>query len=483
MTTTPALRPKEGYAARWPRALTSPGRRTWLLYFPLCAVTGALAISTWDVRVHGAGVEENVSNIAAGLWLVALLVAATLYWRRRFPVAVAVGTAVAALLLPLDPTAALIAFGSLTVRRLDRVTGALGALVLVVTTWSIWRDGRGLTKASSFWQMVARSSPDTQARHEPLGLWVTLAIAGVLVIATFGLGMILRDRHQARLRRQTDAAQSQVVTTLADEVARQAERERLAQEVHDALGHRLSLLSLHAGALELAAGNDPTAAESAALVRANAQQSMADLRSLLDMLRRPESPDVAAAVPTIADVPALVDDAVTTGSALVSTVQLESVERLDPATSRSAYRVVQELLTNARRHAPGVGVRLLLRATPAEGVIIEVANHLPRGAGEGSSPAGVTPGSGLTGIRTRVEQLGGDWRCWVDEGRVFRGAAHLPWVWAAAVDAGRPGDAGRPVDAGSRGDVGATWPAPTRESGASGEPTIAGHVGTEGQTP
>ncbi len=217
----------------------------------------------------------------------------------------------------------------------------------------------------------------------------------------------------------------------------------IAQEVHDALGHRLSLLSLHAGALEVTSGDNPRVAESAALVRANAQQSMADLRSLLAMLRQPDSPDVAAAVPTLRDVPALIDETVATGVNLVSTAQLEGIGRLDETTSRSAFRITQELLTNARRHAPGIGVRVLVRATPESGVEIEVANHLPAHVA-----LEFRPGSGLDGIRHRVLTLGGDFRCFVDDRRVFRVAARLPWVWAA--DLGSAWTPGDQVEGGTR---------------------------------
>lgn len=80
---------------------------------------------------------------------------------------------------------------------------------------------------------------------------------------------------------------------------------RIAQEVHDAQGHQLSLLTLHARALDMTSGDKPRVAE---LVRANAQPSMADLRSLLAILHHPNSTDIAAVVPRLDDVPALIDE-------------------------------------------------------------------------------------------------------------------------------------------------------------------------------
>lgn len=442
MTIPPAPAPQVGYAARLASWVRSPSARTWVLYLPICFVSSTLAISTWDVRQHGPAVSVNATGWALLIWLFGVLGAVGLHWRRRFPVVVAVALAVLTLVLPLDPMAALIAFGSLTVRRFDRVTAGVGGLTFLATLVSTWRDGQGRSKASSFWQMLAHSDvTGDHTPHEPLTWWVILAISVVLMALVFGVAMVVRDREATRSRRVVESRQQTVVSTLSDELARQAERERLAQEVHDALGHRLSLLSLHAGALELAAG-EGRAAESAALVRENAQQSMADLRHLLAMLRHPDAPDVAAAVPTLADVGPLVDETLRTGAALVSSVHLEAVDRLDETTSRSAFRVTQELLTNARRHAPGIGVRVRVAATPATGIEIEVANHLATTA---------TPefdlGTGLRGIRSRVEQLGGEWRCWVDEHRVFRVAVHLPWVWngqraAPWQSTGSPGSVG-----------------------------------------
>lgn len=408
--------------------LRSPRFRTWALYLPFCVATSVMAISTWDVRVHGAGVAQHVTDQAVLLWLIGSALAVSLAWRRQFPELITAGSALVALVLPIDPTVALIAVASLIVRRLDKVTGGLIALVFAATAVSVWRDGQGQTRASSFWLFLVSSDQDQHAVHNRLSLWVLLAIACAVTTVFVASGLVIRDRVQSRSRAEREEAQQLVVESMSGELLRHGERERLAQEVHDVLGHRLSLLSLHAGALEVAAGDNVRAAESAALVRENAQRSMDDLRSLLAMLRHPDAPDVAAAVPDLRDLAALIDETVSTGVNLVSTVQLDLVERLDQATSRSGYRIVQELLTNARRHAPGIGIRVRVSSTPTSGVEVEVANFLPVTASQQ-----IVKGSGLTGIQTRVEQLGGQWRCWVDESRVFRAAAWLPWVWEAAI--------------------------------------------------
>ncbi|KGN30509.1 hypothetical protein N802_06750 [Knoellia sinensis KCTC 19936] len=412
----------------WRARLAHVRKRTWFLYLPICLISTSLAVNSFEGRQPGYVAGGTMSDLGAIAFFIGIGAAVALRWRRRFPEIVVLATSAVALVLPLDPVPALIAFGSLLVRRLDRVALGLGALVTVATFSSTWRDSRGTSMDTSFWQFLRTQDPS--ARFEPLSVWVVLLITAVLVCIAVGVAVLIRSRGSLAEAQSVVQEQRAVVDHLSDEVGRQAERERLAQEVHDALGHRLSLLSLHAGALEVNAGEDSRVAESAALVRANAQQSMADLRSLLAMLRQPDAPDVAAAVPTLRDVPALIDETVATGVTIVSVVQLEGLARLDETTSRSAFRITQELLTNARRHAPGIGVRVEVRASPEMGVQIEVANHLPPHA-----PVAFDPGSGLAGIRHRVLALGGEFRCVVDDRRVFRVASRMPWVWAADIGA------------------------------------------------
>lgn len=463
MTAMPAPTAPAGVGG-WRARLGRPTWRTWALYFPICLSSVALAVSVFEGRRPGYVAGGTMSDPGLLLFLVGIATAVVLRWRRRFPELVVAATSVVALVLPLDPVPALIAFGSLMVRRLDRVTAALGGLVAVATFVTTWRDSRGTTIDTSFWQFLRSSDPGV--RFDPLSVWVVLLITVALVGVAAGLAMLIRSRSSLAVAQHEVREQQAVVDSLSSEVGRQAERERIAQEVHDALGHRLSLLSLHAGALEVTAGEDRRVAESAALVRANAQQSMADLRSLLAMLRQPDSPDVAAAVPTLRDVPALIDETVATGVNLVSTAQLEGLGRLDETTSRSAFRITQELLTNARRHAPGIGVRVLVRATPESGVEIEVANHLPAGA-----PLEFRPGSGLDGMRNRVQALGGDFRCFVDDQRVFRVAARLPWTWTAEL--GPTWTAGTPSAPSAPGPPGAS-----RTSGTHGPSATPGEGGT-----
>ena len=143
---------------------------------------------------------------------------------------------------------------------------------------------------------------------------------------------------------------------------------------------------------------------------------MDELRSLVGLLR--EEPDGASG-PALGDLRQVVEEALEAGDLVASTITLADVDRVDPALSRAVFRIVQELLTNARKHAPGQTVRLSVDGSQRAGIVIESANamlgHVP---GEG--------GHGLSGVRERVELLGGTFTCGAD-GNLFRTRAVLPW--------------------------------------------------------
>ena len=275
---------------------------------------------------------------------------------------------------------------------------------------------------------LTSNHPPGQAVPVELSVWVPLIVALALVGASVGAGLLLRNRAAlVATQGRADAAQ-QSRDVLTDRLGRQAERDLIAREVHDVIGHRLSLLSLHAGGLQVAAGEDERLSHSAALIRESAQQAMDDLRSLLRVLREPE--DTAfnrTAMPSLSDLPAVVDETVDSGMPVISTIYLSEADEADPALARAVYRIVQELLTNARRHAPGAPVRLLVQGGPTEGIRIETANRLT------TQPPG-PPGNGLTGISERVALWEGTVRHGLDGDETFRVAVHLPWASAQSAD-------------------------------------------------
>lgn len=397
-------------------------RASWwrsLLWTLACLISTTVAISAGDARsdrVAGREPDELVGDWWLLLWLVGVALVVLLWWRRRWPWQITVAASLVTLATPLDPLVALVALMQVWIRSGWVAITSCTALVTAATFAATWRDTRGESALESFWWLVF--SAEEEATMGAFSWWVPVVITMIVMALFVGVGAMRRELSRTRA---TGEGHRVVATQLADEVVRQAERERIAREVHDVIGHRLSLLSIHAGALEAhTRDQDERLAGSATLVRESAAQTASDLRSLLEVLRRPDDPDLADGVPGLDAVPALVDETVAAGMPLVATVVIDGAGGLDDLVGQTAYRVVQELLTNARRHAAGVGVRLVVTARPDLGVTIEAANRR-QAAGQ------VTEGNGLTGLRERVAQAGGETQIRVDDEGVLRTAVRLPW--------------------------------------------------------
>lgn len=398
----------------------------------VCLGGSVLALGTGLTRWAEESPTGELTAIQSTVFLAALVgaVVAVVMLRRRHtsPYAVTIVTAALPLFLPLDATAALCALAALLRSRSGRLVWACVAAVGLATVVAVLRDASGATTESSMLKSLTSNHPPGQAVPVELSVWVPLIVALALVGASVGAGLLLRNRAAlVATQGRADAAQ-QSRDVLTDRLGRQAERDLIAREVHDVIGHRLSLLSLHAGGLQVAAGEDERLSHSAALIRESAQQAMDDLRSLLRVLREPE--DTAfnrTAMPSLSDLPAVVDETVDSGMPVISTIYLSEADEADPALARAVYRIVQELLTNARRHAPGAPVRLLVQGGPTEGIRIETANRLTT---QHPGP----PGNGLTGISERVALWEGTVRHGLDGDETFRVAVHLPWASAQSAD-------------------------------------------------
>lgn len=409
-------------------------RVAWVVRSAAVSVTAflaALACAGTELARAESGRTDLLTRYDAWVLLAvaaALAVSVALWWRDRHPAAVAVGAGLTGVLLPVGAVAGLLALPAV-LRRGTRRQAAAGVVAVVAASaaWA-WRDLRGPTPDSSLVRTLLAPSAATQAPTDvaPAGVVVLLALPLGLAVA---VGLYLRARGDAEDSRRTAQRERATRGALDERLARQAERERIAREVHDALGHRLSLLSLHAGGLEVAAGDDARLRESAALVRRCAQDAMTDLRSLLAVLRDPGADEAAsggprAPQPSLADLARVVDETAAAGAPVISTVYLSDAERADPTLSRAVYRIVQELLTNASRHAPGIPLRLAVQGGPGRGVHIEAANRLrPDGARAGSPGSG----QGLVGVSERVAVLGGRVRHGVDDQGAFRVSVWLPW--------------------------------------------------------
>ncbi|HEY9410107.1 MAG TPA: histidine kinase [Jiangellaceae bacterium] len=265
-------------------------------------------------------------------------------------------------------------------------------------------------------------------RPDPSLSWQAQALITVLgTIVVVMWGMFVRARRQLVFSLRERAKQAESEAHLRVEQARHLERARIAREMHDVLAHRLSLLSVHAGALEYRPGAPPDdVARAAGVIRTSAHQALQDLREVIGVLRtRPDAGEPEAPQPALGDLPALVGESRAAGM----TVHLEDSRPLpaDPPAGigRCAYRVVQEGLTNARKHAPHSPVTVVVDGTAGDGLRIEVRNRLTSGVESAAAIPGA--GSGIVGLTERVALAGGR----LEHGRSgeddFRLAAWLPW--------------------------------------------------------
>ncbi|WP_243788639.1 sensor histidine kinase [Saccharopolyspora gloriosae] len=233
-----------------------------------------------------------------------------------------------------------------------------------------------------------------QALYFAIELLVPL-IAGALLGARQPLVRLLRERNdyleQAR--------------HLTAEQARSAERASIAGEMHDMLGHRLSLLSLHAGALELTAAKEtPKLGDQATFVRTTAGEALTELREILGVLRSGTSEHEAFDERSGCrpDVERLVAESRAAGMPVSLDWRGADLDGVDPRTRHAVHRIVREGLTNAHKHAPGAAV--VVEVTAADRILLRVGN----GPGEATDRPASGLRSGLAGLEERARMLGGE---------------------------------------------------------------------------
>jgi signal transduction histidine kinase len=248
-----------------------------------------------------------------------------------------------------------------------------------------------------------------------------LGVVNTVVPALAVLYLRTRAELVDSLRERAERAERE--QHLLAEQARTQERRRLAEEMHDVVTHQLSLMVLHAGALGTTS-TDPAVRTAAEDIRQSGTQALAELRDLVGVLG--DAGQVRAAPPEEPAAPdprTLVAEARAVGEQVDCAVDGDP-ERISPTVLRTAYRVVQESLTNARKHAPGAEVMVAL-AYRADGMTVRVVNGAARRPPDGAL-AGSGSGAGLRGLGQRVELVGGALRAGPRPGGGYQVDAILP---------------------------------------------------------
>jgi signal transduction histidine kinase len=240
--------------------------------------------------------------------------------------------------------------------------------------------------------------------------------------------MFVRARRQLLFTLRERALRAEAEQRLHAETARMAERTLIAREMHDVLAHRISLLALHAGALEVRPDLPPAKVrETAELLRLTARQALEELRGVIGVLRDESGRELAppGPQPTLLDIGRLVEETRRAGAPIDFDLQVERADDLPSGRGRDAYRIVQEALTNIGKHASGTPARVRVTGAPRSGLHISVRNHQPANAQAGPALPGA--GAGLLGLQERVALAGGTLVHGPEASGDFVVEAELPW--------------------------------------------------------
>ena len=339
-------------------------------------------------------------DLALGLTALVLLQ----YWRRR-PLAVAMTISIMGCLSAFSAGAFTVATASLATRR--RWNELLPYIVVSIASGLVFYQVEPI-QDSFFANLVS-----------------SILVVGVLV--AFGMYVGARRELLATLKDRAERAEREQAMRVGQ--ARANERGRIAREMHDVLAHRISLVAMHAGAMNYRTDlSTEEMRRTAGVIEENAHQALSDLREVLGMLRDDRSASVPERPqPTLRDVPDLVDEAQAVGMSVRLTNEVGDLDVAPEIIGRSAYRIIQESLTNARKHAPDTAVQVRLSGRPGAGLTVEVRNPLRVGVPDGREASLPESGLGLIGLAERAEISGGRLEHGRTASREFFVRAELPW--------------------------------------------------------
>ena len=387
-----------------PDATVGRPRRTtrdWIVDIAAFLLSIALGAGLYLMEASTAGESDELLFYDLLLGSLACL---ALWFRRRWPLGLAI------VLLPVGAVSAM----------------SVGAGAVALFTVAVHRR---LAIAALVGAVGVALSPIYAVLHDDTTtpLWFSVVIGFLATGAIVAWGSFVRARRQLVVSLRERAERAEAEQQLRVDQARRSERARIAREMHDVLAHRISLLSLHAGALEFRPGAPPDEiARAAGVIRGSAHQALEDLRAVIGILREetagdaPEPPQ-----PTLADLSALVAESREAGMHVHFECGVAQDVVVPEGLGRNAYRLVQEGLTNARKHASGASVDVAVRGAAGAGLSVEVRNRLPVGRPVPAEIPGA--GTGIVGLAERVALAGGRLEHGAAGGD-FRLRAWLPWA-------------------------------------------------------
>lgn len=373
--------------------------RDWLVDFA-CFLAAVL------IGMIGADSVGDNPHISAGYaeldQVIGALACAAVWLRRRWPVGLAIVMVPVAVASDTAGGAAAIALFTLAVHRPFRYVAWVGGISVAVVPLTYW----------------LRPDPEM-----PYG--ISIAFGTVLTTAVIGWGMFVRSRRQLLLSLRDRAVRAENEAALRAEQAQRLAREAIAREMHDVLAHRLTLLSVHAGALEFRP--DAPRAEivrAAGVIRESSHEALQDLRQVIGVLRGGDADASGRPQPTLTALDTLVAESRAAGMKVVLDNHVSDPSAVPAAVGRTAYRIAQEALTNARKHAPGTEVTVVVSGASGEGLTLSVRNPAP----VGDVPKVPGSGQGLIGLTERASLAGGRLGHGVPPEGGFHLEAWLPWA-------------------------------------------------------
>lgn len=349
----------------------------------------------------------------------------------------------------------LVALGSMELlrRSAPTVTLAVGTAGLIADQFTVGSMATVLIFTDLMYAAVVYGKPAMARRLPVITGLITIAVTiasvawlrtpqalliGVITgIVSFGpalTGATLRNHREAAVAARLRAEQTALLAEMDRGQAVVAERARMARELHDMVANHLSAIAIHSTAA-LSIDSPATSREALGVIRENSVQGLAEMRRLIGLLRDAGAGEEAVAMPSLDGLEALVEQARTNGTASgLDFVLLDyrprdtgnAARALPTPVELAAYRIVQESLTNALKHAAPGTVTVRLALDPAGAGMLRVAVDSPYGEhGERSGPRAPGSGAGLIGMRERTELLGGRFEAG-PEGALWQVRAELP---------------------------------------------------------